>query len=122
MSAADKLNALAATVEALDGPSREVDWAVVTAIGKADFYHRYAKEPLNYKGLVPLYTASLDAAMTLVPEGFEWVLYSDASCEMGVKPEPGRIMEPSWTTEAATPALALVAACLRAKAQETEHG
>ena len=58
---------------------------------------------------------SLDAAMTLVPEGFEWCLYSDASCEIGPEPDYGCIMVSNHTAEAATPTISLCAAALRAR-------
>ena len=50
------------------------------------------------------YTASLDAAVTLVPEGCGWMVMGNAA---KVK---------RWPSRAATPALALCAAALRARA------
>src|SRR5688572_1658024 len=61
------------------------------------------------------YTASLDAAMTLMPEGWLWQVNlwaNGASAECAsVKP-----YEPCGRYQAATPALALCAAALRARA------
>lgn len=68
-------------------------------------------------------TASLDAALSLVPEGWKWSLHSadDAGkpCAYCV-PNMGRLPWPEWVTDidAATPALALCAAALRALAAE----
>jgi hypothetical protein len=50
------------------------------------------------------YTASVDAAVTLVPEGCGWMVMGNAA---KVK---------RWPSRAATPALALCAAALRARA------
>lgn len=63
--------------------------------------------------LVRDYTASLDAAMTLVPEGYEW------SARWGELPDrtwAGIAGVQGVNTAAATPALALCAAALRAAA------
>lgn len=73
------------------------------------------------------YTASLDAAMTLVPKGFGWRLWMPAE-DSSERPRitiwgPGRTYAPH-DTEAATPALALCSASLRAReageGQETQ--
>lgn len=67
---------------------------------------------------VPRYTASLDAAMTLVPEGCAMVLHGPwggrwkAGCDKQISGAWGE------DRAAATPALALTAASLRALAQE----
>lgn len=67
----------------------------------------------------PAYTASLDAAMSLVPEGWGVNLtrhiVTTAGCTVTKNSGMG------WKVEAATPALALTAAYLRALAQEIEH-
>jgi hypothetical protein len=64
----------------------------------------------TYGFAIPKYTASLDAAMTLVPEGEDWAVGSGplfpTSARVAGKP----------AVQAATPALALCAASLRAKA------
>jgi hypothetical protein len=58
------------------------------------------------------YTASLDAAMTLVPDGANVALQTDGG------PGPIAIVTPGERfARAATPALALCAAALRARAQ-----
>lgn len=79
------LNNLAARVEALDGPDRDVDAEIATMSGlyvyeKRDRDRKGWFYPTNGKGArrqfhgtgydrLPSFTASIDAAMTLVPEG-----------------------------------------------------
>lgn len=66
--------------------------------------------------------AYLDAAMSLVPEGWAWAVYGGAREEIVATaycvPNGGRLPWPDWVTDicAATPALALCAAALRALA------
>lgn len=68
------------------------------------------------------FTASLDAALSLVPEGWAWAVYGGAREEIVSTaycvPNGGRLPWPDWVTDicAATPALALCAAALRALA------
>lgn len=69
--------------------------------------------------------AYLDAARTLVPAGMVWALWRcDANCPdsaaIGPTPPSGQLMEERFTAEAATPALALTAACLRMLAEEID--
>ena len=118
---------LAARCEAATGPDREIDCRISLelsgiAYGDSDVAEMllYRDEPTGYGRYrpadehVPAYTASLDAAMTLVPEGHVWSV--DAGGFAGVEPyngDPG----PSWSTKCGnTPALALCAAALRARA------
>jgi hypothetical protein len=66
------------------------------------------REPLDY-------VASLDAAVALVPEGCTWELSTDFSPpHAGIYIDLGD--EPQCQADAATPALALTAASLRARA------
>lgn len=68
----------------------------------------------------PAYTTSLDAAMTLVPEGHDWSLFSDNGTAIaGCMPasEDGCDLT---DVPGATPALALCAAALRAQAEMEE--
>lgn len=68
----------------------------------------------------PNYTASIDAARRLVPEGWSFTLYAhleNAHCDL-FKGHPSKgLIE---VEDAATPALALTAACLRARSQTKE--
>lgn len=70
----------------------------------------------------PFYTSSLDAAMTLVPEGWDYCLSVGAGEPACAAMSPaGQVSDVSVT--AATPALALTAASLRARAaSENSHG
>ena len=106
MSRAELL-ALAERVEAATGADRDIDHAIYAAFNP--------DKPIPYdRRLLPwehLYTASLDAAMSLVPSGEYW--------ECGPLPDMsqyrGRVgMKAAY---AATPALALTAATLRALAE-----
>lgn len=45
----------------------------------------------------------------LVPNGWAWTLYSDASCEIGKVPDSGCLMSAELITDADTPAEALLA-------------
>lgn len=127
---------LIARLESADGPSREldcliaaaVDWQIECAtitpanaikafgldwmVESADLYNSIFNQ-------LPRYTTSIDAAMTLVPECHFWSIcmkgettgYS-ACCQ-----ERGDALE--WH-DAATPALALAAAALKARHQPKE--
>ena len=59
--------------------------------------------------------AFLSAALTLVPEGLAWTMYSDGSIELGPEPSDGQMMDSVWAAEAATPALALCIVALKAR-------
>ena len=65
----------------------------------------------------PRYTTSLDAAVTLVPEGFYWAIDYDSNARV-VGPEDSRGFVPvgySDKAESLVPAIALCAAALRAR-------
>lgn len=107
---------LAARVEALAGPDRRIDTEILEMVGG----FTPTGLPTFRGGLgYPAFTQSVDAAMSLVPEGWAWTLYSDASCEIGYEPERGGLMNPEFQSDAATPALALCAAALRARPTAT---
>ncbi len=146
MTALDKagLVGLAERVEALAGPCRETDaliweivapdeWAVFVAQNRAMMpkarleADKLATLAARAKASAPRFTASLDAAMTLVPEGLrlqigEWddekhlrprgpwqAILTKPGCSSGFGDMLGFRCE-----HAATPALALTAAALRA--------
>lgn len=72
-----------------------------------------------WREALPRYTASLDAALTLVPDNHGHVIWSPIG-----KPPSAAIETPlGWSdySKAATPALALCAAALRA-CSDTSHG
>ncbi len=144
MTTRTELLALADRVESLTGPQYATEVQIENMLGIAKFdrdpmigwgdadYHR--RPPKNY-------TASIDAAMLLVPEG--WWLAGMHFCPVDFRSEHdseyhaeiagpiswgviehGCPEEPLYDCEggnAATPALALCAAALRALANGAEH-
>jgi hypothetical protein len=102
----EELLALADRVEALTGEDHGVNCAV-----------EYVRTPhWTGEGQPRRYTASLDAAMSLVPEGRDWTLQSSGG------PGPMAFVDYCGRFRVgATPALALTAAALRALAEQTEH-
>lgn len=63
-----EIERIAAEVERLEGPSREVDCEIATSVGIPPLYKMRGSITPTW----PDYTSSLDAAMTLVPEGAFW--------------------------------------------------
>jgi hypothetical protein len=140
----EELLALAERVEALTGPDREVDLEVILASGthvlerrgrdkKAWLYEagsdfrRLDPSPYSYGVFgLPRFTASLDAAMSLVsPEWGDWCLSRDSregyeaaiwACRCRYIAS-GRDAVCHQGYHATSPALALVAAALRARAE-----
>lgn len=144
------LHALAGRVEGAAGPSEELDalircalWATEGAyvaqstingawcvyLGERNGCPRLFERPfaIPHRAWIGAYTASLDAAMLLVPEGFGvtlsryWIAKTENpvwSAELstgGVPSNPRRVFD---CYDAATPALALTAASLRAIASD----
>lgn len=113
---ADALIELSGMVEGLSGPNYAAEREIAAAVGRAI----PSVFEMQYDGArVPYYTASVDAAMTLVPGNYD----------LSINREQGRGVasvfrrgDTAWAPEvvAATPALALTAASLRALAQEVE--
>jgi hypothetical protein len=111
---------LAERCEAATGPDRELDWAIYKAIGSPPEPILGGSSISGQQWYAKAFTASIDAALTLVPEGW-WIatlgqnlhgelthctLYNDfpvplADCK-----------------RAATPALAICAAALRARSAQ----
>jgi hypothetical protein len=100
----DELVRLAERVEAATGDSFDLNHAIARALG-------IASEP---------FTASLDAAMTLVPEGCKWGFdgHWNIARIYSYEYQTNRGQYPIYEAEAATPALALCAAALRARSPE----
>lgn len=138
----DELLKLAERCEAATGPDRSLDCAI--AVAAADYFllpPKWDGGPVGYgyfdadgaevhpghggDQLVKRYTASLDAAMTLVPEGMKLVL--DTHHMIVTLYEYWPISSPedegfaSYQAEAATPALALCAAALRARSHHNNQ-
>lgn len=107
---------LAARVEAVTGPDRELDFAIYAVTCGGDCSHIRPNQRYLYG---ESYTASVDAALGLVPAGWAVRNFDDWTPET----------PPYWSVdlrrldrahhvaqgEAATPALALTAAALRAR-------
>lgn len=105
------LSELADRVEGASGPDRELDEHIKRTV---EGWHAKARFDNP-----PTYTASLDAAMSLVPEGV-WFHLSDYRKGLGETGAEAHLYGRSadWKAEAATPALALTAAALRARGSE----
>lgn len=118
---------LARKVEALEGACRETDALIKQAVGDSWDYAADWGPRENCNPVAKPYTASIDAAMSLVPEGWNWMAGNrnqpDARAyvennEMafegaGFRKNPARIWH---EVVAAAPAIALCAAALRARA------
>lgn len=132
---------LAQLVEAANWPSRELDEAIEKALpcGRrfadnnphapptlwnergAAFHGARIGDLDNCEEYVPTrYTGSVDAAMSLVPEGWEWSVFHGGIVSTKSDVAFCRLPETDAGTraDAATPALALVASALRALAQK----
>jgi hypothetical protein len=114
---------LIAALESATGPDRGLDADIAMAVQAwpdGAFIMRGAPGMIGLDGgrcvSAPAYTSSIDAALTLVPEGYRW----SADCT-GPKPyfrvwRMGRnVSRMDADAEGATPALALAAAALRAQ-------
>ena len=111
MSRREKLLALAARVQALEGPCREADADIAATV------HRTTPEWI-VRTIAPRYTGSLDAAASLRPVG--WIAYS--VCDFTPFGEPWRVSMARDDTRADahghTEPLARTAAALRAIAED----
>jgi hypothetical protein len=135
MTKADELLALAERVMALTGPCRETDAHIAVAIryfpkgvgfvwqaelranspetGRVECCTNIGTGGPHYAA--PAFTASLDAAMTLAPDGYDWAVFHTN----------GGLTMHAWCGNredvfADTPALALCAAALLARAAMEE--
>jgi hypothetical protein len=142
-------HSLAARAEAAEGPDRELDALICIAAGFAEGNTVAFKtgwcagsETNPHPVEAPAYTASIDAALTLLPEGWQ-VAALEQNWRTGLWraqliPVPSATLIAAfdrgetvgWNTAdapdsgtggIATPALALVAACLRARATQGEN-
>ena len=125
----DKLLELADRVEALEGPDREVDAEIALAIGvvpdgafrpcAAIDLGTFATGPYGFWSCEP-YTASLDAAIALVPDlgEIDGRRFDLSNFEKRAMARCYSDADTDHKSSAATAALALTAAALRALAQE----
>lgn len=105
-------------LEAAEAGSRELDVEIAKLLGV--YIRAWGLPPYHPTENVSPYTTSLDAALTLVPEG----LASAVGTMFGMSQPPWGVVwqangRPMATCEAATPALALCIAAL--KAREASH-
>ncbi len=109
------IEALALRAEQATGLDRELDRAIMRA---SAYWHKANDAQFADNATPPRYTASLDPAMSLIPEGWAW------QTGVGIETEAGNVDRAyAWCAPvdhgqlvfAATPALALTAACLRAR-------
>lgn len=118
-----KLLELAERCEQATGPDRELNIALLPLVGLrfVDEGHPIGEvcyEQNNHAVPMPRFTASLDAAMTLVPEGFAWEAgFCEGKHAASVSSNGNRMPD---ATICATVALALCAAALKARAQSQE--
>ena len=104
------LEALLARVLEGEGPDRELDFAIAAAFGWPDSpnLHQHARR----------YTESLDAALTLVPEGWHWSVSGTVNMEYHARivPPAGSLKTfvGHWR-EAKSAPRALIAVCLKAR-------
>ncbi len=113
---------LSARVEALEGPCRECDCLIENTLGLAKFERdpRVIYGDAYYNRVEPKpYTASLDAAMLLVPEGWSWGVTAETERKERKYSASVRRYWTSFDKDyfcfATTPALALCAAALKAR-------
>ena len=104
---------LTARIESADGPDRELDVAIHESIGNA--VDRGCPADWHSEDETPRYTASIDAALTLVPDDLVWHVSSGDRRGGYVSIESGDDRVPEFKGLASTPALALAAAALKAR-------
>lgn len=117
---------LIARIESADGPSRELDAEIARSIGwgcvvrDPEAQGKYVCWRKHYRSgewiMLPRYTASIDAALTLVPDGALWS--AETWDTNGIYPKHVRAsvwVQGAPRCYAATPALALAAAALKAR-------
>jgi hypothetical protein len=105
--------ALAIDLKASGGQPR---WDSVRDGVAQDGRGRFTSDALGYVSQIPRYTRSVDAALTLVPEGHAWSVQFSASTrgEAWLYP-PDNIEDRQFYAAAATAPLALCAAALKAR-------
>jgi len=113
------LNPLIQCLEKATGPDRELDNEIYTEVLRTQIIKPGQRPLTSDREYTPQYTASIDAALTLVPEG--WRVYqlgqrADYWCASIFTVKPHLAPTTSWArVHAATPALALCIAALKAK-------
>lgn len=115
-----EIKSLIERIEKSEGADRELDHAIYEALGKPVV--RMASASTHGTDLVnwaPFYSASLDAAVTLVPEGWSFEVRSSGTGDPGQASVWNPMRAPGHeeyrVSNFATPALALCAAALKAR-------
>lgn len=98
------MTALSSRVEALEGADQGMDALIALALG-------ITGDPEGYP---PAFTASLDAALSLLPKGCE-LDWEVNTFPIGKRSQCARVGPGRIQANAATPALALTAAALKAR-------
>lgn len=101
-------------LEKASGPDRELDRDIARASGwfERDGIWYQPIDGFDYpNAYVPKYSASLDASLALVPEGWEWALYFEGGKYRAEAGDPLLAIG----AEADSPALALCIAFLQAR-------
>ena len=114
MTKAEQFEALALRCEQATRADRELDAAIYIVAVRGESPSDFRINP-QFADYIPKYTDSLDAALTLVPEG----AHVDVGKQTGWPTTNRCFAEVDFVQVwvAATPALALCAAALRARAQ-----
>ena len=105
------LEVLLARVLEGEGPDRELDAEIDLYLLDAGIRAERFSIPFD----APPYTASLDAALTLVPEGWLYELHSGNDEDWAEVTLFPYLAKATFWTRAATPPRALIAACLKAR-------
>src|SRR5712671_7711959 len=104
---------LLSLLQAATGPSRELDAEIALANGWTRLSHDLWRNGDDVEEDPPLYTASIDDALTLVPEGAD---FQTGSAKLIGRFWASIIMpKMEHKATAATPAIAIVIACLMAE-------
>lgn len=127
-------NSLIQRLSEAAGPDRELDHWIQAALNRQRILGTYKRldhwveRALKNRWATPAYTASLDAALTLVPEGCDWLFTGSRSgdlTESPGKPFYGAILEKPTSSKPvgdgksrANAAIALCIAALRARGLE----
>ena len=105
---------LITALEAAEGPSEQLDAEISHFLHEEDFGRLDENRPsTGWHPSTPAYTASLDAALTLVRNGFSWEVGQDITFYISAI-VCGHDVHAS--AEGKTPALALSVAALKARA------
>jgi hypothetical protein len=112
----DILLALADRAEKARGPDRELDGLIFDTTPIGELWRKAVAPVVGYPGDLPAYTASIDAAMKLVPKGHDFCLSQGWEEPAIAKVERSDRVD-GIECSGETAALALCAAALRARSE-----